>query len=94
MKTLKELVAIYGQEETACRSGRAQPGICKALHSDRVVYGHVVGESIVLFELKRIDKTDVEVDQPRLVMPKNKGVGLKNNKQKLYIFGENTIERR
>lgn len=70
LKTLKELVAIYGQEETAIRSGRAQPGICKALHSDRVVYGHVVGESIVLFELKRIDKTCADSNVPKLVMPK------------------------
>lgn len=70
MKTLKELVAIYGQEETAVRSGRAQPGICKALHSDRVVYGHVIGEAIVLFELKRIDKTDADSSVPKLIMPK------------------------
>lgn len=93
MKTLKQIVAKYGQEETAARCNRGQPGICQASNSDRLIFAQEYGESIVLFEVRRIDKTDVLADQPRLVMPKHKGVGLKNNKQKLYIFGETTIER-
>lgn len=70
MKTLKQIVAKYGQEETAARCNRMQPGICQAANSDRLIFAQEYGESIVLFEVRRIDKTGLDVEFPKLVMPK------------------------
>jgi len=70
MKTLKQIVAKYGQEETAARCNRGQPGICQAANSDRLIFAQEYGDSIALFEVKRIDKTGLDVEFPKLVMPK------------------------
>ena len=68
MRTLKEVVQDYGQEEVARQSGRSQSGICSACRRD--VYAHEVDGHIVLFEVRRIDKTGLDVASPRLSLPK------------------------
>lgn len=72
MQTLQDMVFKYGQEETAFRSNRGQPGICQATNSDRRIFAHEQGDSIFLFEVIRIDKTGLDVEFPKLVMPKRK----------------------
>lgn len=70
MKTLKEVVEEYGQEEVARQSGRGQSGISLACTQNRAVYAHEADGYIALFEVKRIDKTGLDVEFPKLVMPK------------------------
>ncbi len=70
MRTLKEVVQDYGQEEVARQSGRSQSGICSACKRD--VYAHEEEGYIVLFEVKRIDKTGLEVPSPKLSLPRDK----------------------
>lgn len=70
MKSLKQMVAKYGQDETAARCNRGQSGICQAANSDRLIFAQECGESIVLFEVRRIDKTGLEVASPKLSLPK------------------------
>ncbi len=70
MKSLKQMVAKYGQEETAARCNRGQSGICQAANSDRLIFAQEHGECIVLFEVRRIDKTGLEVASPKLSLSK------------------------
>lgn len=70
MKSLKQMVSKYGQEETAARCNRGQSGICQSANSDRLIFAQEHGESIVLFEVRRIDKTGIEVASPKLSLPK------------------------
>lgn len=69
MRTLKDVVDEYGQDEVAIQSGLSQPGISLACSSNRSIYAHEEEGHIALFEVKRIDKTGLEVASPKLSLP-------------------------